>query len=267
MYLKDKMQNREVTVCVTPRGVIDEILESFLVRPSRIQLAYNTFSDIVFDRCRHKDREGVYYVQDQASNLTNEFFAVKNDVSECLGLGEKLLSPNPIRNIWIGQSGSQSSLHFDFYENFHFLLSGEKQWTLMHPTDLPFLYLNYFPQAEWIYVTPQDDPLLTQPEWRIAASAEDIEDKHRFPWLEVNPNNVDETLFPRAANATSFHYVQKPGETLFVPATWHHQVTTTGLCPSIAVNYWHEPHNPNIETNCFMMAQFDRLLREKEHRR
>lgn len=256
-YLKAMMRGKEVTVCVTPLGVVDEIRDNLLVRPQRTRMLYEAFSDVIFGR---REETGVHYVQDTAANLSGEFEAIAGDVGSSMELG-KHLSPEPIRNIWIGQAGSHSSLHFDFYENFNCLFAGTKKWTLLHPTDLPFLYLNYWQQAEWVHANSENPS--DNPQWRIKSKRGAVRDSERFPWLAVNPDDFDLSRFPRASNCSPLHYLQRKGETLFIPALWHHQVTT-GAEPSIAANYWHEPHNPNLATNFIALSLLDRLCRESE---
>jgi jumonji domain-containing protein 7 len=270
-YLRAQMADRDVTVCVTPNGTVDEVYRDMLMRPMTAPMRFGDFLDYSKDSKKKRAVPGKFYVQDQANNLFNEFQPLMQDVPNFGGNHRDAKRGEPggrltlqAVNLWMGEKDCRSSLHFDFYENLNCLISGRKSWVLYPPTDLPFLYLNYYKEARWDW--REGDTQGEVGQWSaLTPPGEGDEDK--FPWLSVDPFLPDEGEHPRSLNAEPIYYEQRPGETLFIPATWHHathitEAPTAGT--SIAVNYWYDVHNKAVETNFAIMAFADKYMREKE---
>lgn len=99
--------------------------------------------------------------------------------------------------MWWGHGPISSVLHTDNVDNLHCLLSGEKRW------------------------------LLTMPGCGWERTGE---------YSRVDPHAVDLKEFPCFANRSWFEAVLKPGDCLFVPHEWAHQVETTGRSISFSIN-------------------------------
>lgn len=67
----------KVTVAVTPNGYADAINNGYFVMPEERQMTVGQFLDILEVP---KSAQGVFYVQKQNSNLTEEFQSVMGDV-------------------------------------------------------------------------------------------------------------------------------------------------------------------------------------------
>ena len=64
----------------------------------------------------------------------------------------------------------------------------------------------------------------------------------------INLDNVDYDKYPKFKNAKPKEVIVGPGDSLFVPAYWFHQVHSS--CRSIAVNFWFDTHsNRDFEEN------------------
>lgn len=130
-----------------------------------------------------------------------------------------------------------STTHRDFYENVYCVLRGEKLFTLLPPSDAP-----------WVSERP----------FRVG--------RHRFDadaqrWVV----DVDEAAPPvnwvdadvsgdLSPHAHPLRVSVKAGETLYLPAQWYHQVEQRGV--TVAVNYWHD-----MAFDCkYVMQQFLRAL-------
>lgn len=106
----------------------------------------------------------------------------------------------PYGNLFIGGAGSCVSLHRDFWST-HTLISqfeGRKQLMLFAPSAAPYLETN-------------DGETL-------------------------DPRAVDEWRFPDFGNATLHHGVLEPGETLYMPPKWYHEIVGLGPSLSLAMN-------------------------------
>ena len=59
-----------------------------------------------------------------------------------------------------------------------------------------------------------------------------------------NPSQVSESQFPLFKHANPINFTLKPGECLYLPCGWFHEVTSNGG-RHLAVNYWCAPPNKN----------------------
>jgi hypothetical protein len=92
---------------------------------------------------------------------------------------------------WIGPAGTMTSLHHDLTNNFIAQIVGRKQVTVLPAAEVGRLY----------------------------------NDNHVFSQIaDLNDPDVDLALYPRLADTTLFHLVLAPGEILFMPLGWWHQV-------------------------------------------
>jgi hypothetical protein len=110
-----------------------------------------------------------------------------------MGLLEKFLTPVKAGMMWIGPAGTVTSLHHDLTNNFIAQLVGRKRLTILPAADVGKLY-NY--RHVFSQITDLDDPSFS---------------------LERYPN---------MAGAHVYEVVLEPGEILFMPVAWWHQVTS-----------------------------------------
>jgi hypothetical protein len=109
------------------------------------------------------------------------------------------------RRIWISSAGTGTPLHRDFSENLLAQITGRKRVILYPPHDTPLLYA--FPSRSHL------------PNFS-AADAERMEDP-RFPLLR---------------EAQRIEVAIEPGDMLYLPSRWWHQVRS--MQESISVNFW-----------------------------
>lgn len=109
------------------------------------------------------------------------------------------------RLLWIGARGATTVLHYDAQDNFLTQVSGRKHITLFPPSEL----------------------------WRL----------YPYPMLSSAPHhsqvNIDapnRSRFSRFRPEQAIEFVLAPGEMLFLPNGWWHQVRS--LDPSISVNFF-----------------------------
>ncbi|KAG6544344.1 hypothetical protein Mapa_014178 [Marchantia paleacea] len=110
-------------------------------------------------------------------------------------------------NLWMSMRSSRSSTHYDPYHNILCVVAGEKKVTLWPPSAAPYLY-----------------PLPIHGE---ASNHSGVD--------MVVPNYNMHPLFKKAVQDAKV-VTLRPGDALFIPEGWYHQVNNTGV--TIAVNFW-----------------------------
>src|SRR5690606_4425904 len=114
--------------------------------------------------------------------------------------------------------------------NMYAVVAGEKHFTLLPPTNFPYLYQKHYPcttyqqksNGDWI-IKPDSPPTTN-------------------PWLSVDPHDVDLKKYPLFKNATPIEVVVKAGEVLYLPSLWFHKVRQKEDSEGkvIAINYWYD---------------------------
>ncbi|XP_014668771.1 PREDICTED: jmjC domain-containing protein 7-like isoform X2 [Priapulus caudatus] len=223
--LRSMFSDKELSVAVTPNGYADAVLGNNFVMPEERKMAFSHFLDIIDKKV---EANGVFYIQKQNSNLTEEFPELLGDVDADIGWATEAFGKRPDAvNFWMGEEQAISSLHKDPYENLYYVISGSKTFTLIPPTDRPFIpYKNYQP-AEY-----HEDSATGK--WEVVT-------KHgldQVPWIPVDPLNPDVERFPQYADANVVTVTVNAGEMLYLPSLWFHHVMQSHGC--IAVNYWYD---------------------------
>ena len=92
-YLRSKVGEKSVTVAVTPNGYADAPLQDRFVLPEERTLKFKEFLDIMKSNegKTEPDELGIFYIQKQNSNLTEEFSELISDTGEyvCITLNTK----------------------------------------------------------------------------------------------------------------------------------------------------------------------------------
>ncbi|KAK7486367.1 hypothetical protein BaRGS_00022415 [Batillaria attramentaria] len=185
-YLRQTIGDLQVTVAVTPNGYADAVNDGYFVMPEERQMTVAHFLDIL---SAQESDKGVFYIQKQNSNLTEEFPALLSDVDEEPAWGTEVFGQAPDAvNMWIGDGRAVTSMHRDHYENLYCVISGWKQFVLIPPTDLPFVPYEVYPAAHYKQV---DDQFIIEPD----------KDTGEVPWIAVDPLNPDLEKYPEFAHS------------------------------------------------------------------
>lgn len=120
-----------------------------------------------------------------------------------------LMPPGVAMRLWIGNE-SHVACHYDAYENFACVLAGRRRFTLYPPDAISDLY-----------VGPIDFTLAGQP---VSIAAADRDHPERYP------------RFARA-EARKLVVDLAPGDALYLPKLWWHQVEATAPF-NIMANFW-----------------------------
>lgn len=120
-----------------------------------------------------------------------------------------LATPDATPRIWIGNS-TRVSTHYDVSSNVAVVVAGRRRFALFPPE-----------QAVNLYVGPLDVTIAGQPVSMVDLEAPDLD---RFPRF-------------RGAQATMRVAELEPGDAIFVPSLWWHDVKAEGPL-NVLVNYW-----------------------------
>ena len=120
-----------------------------------------------------------------------------------------IATPDATPRIWLGNA-SRASSHYDISSNIAAVVAGKRRFALFPPE-----------QARNLYVGPLDVTIAGQPTSMVDLEAPDFE---RFP------------RFRQALDAMVVAELE-PGDALFVPSLWWHDVRATGPL-NVLVNYW-----------------------------
>lgn len=145
-----------------------------------------------------------------------------------------------LTNLWLGKGATTSPLHYDEYENLLCQVSGTKQLLLFPPSDYPLLEYVARPKGMLAYKWPNG----------FERAPLDAAAKARKVLFAASINLMHPSASQAAALAQSHPMVctLQPGETLLLPAYWHHEVHSHAAAaapaeqgePSlnVAVNFW-----------------------------
>lgn len=120
-----------------------------------------------------------------------------------------LPTPGAVPRLWLGNA-SRISTHYDMSDNLAVVVSGRRRFALFPPE-----------QAANLYVGPLENTVAGQP-----TSMVDLE----HPDLGRHPRFADALATMQVAEL-------EPGDVLFIPSLWWHDVRATGPF-NVLVNYW-----------------------------
>lgn len=112
-------------------------------------------------------------------------------------------SPPLSTNLWFAAAGHLTPLHYDVYDNFLNQIIGRKKVTLFSPSDKEYL---------------------------CTSSEGDTQNP------VVNPFEPDYERFPHFRRATPIEFIMEPGDTLYQPAGWFHQIESLDV--TVSVNFF-----------------------------
>ncbi|CAO2816844.1 unnamed protein product [Amaranthus hypochondriacus] len=239
-YLCQSLGSAKVSVHLTPNGRADSLVPHPEDSSSRCFASAHvecmSFPD-AFRLITNPRENGnvVAYAQQQNDCFRTEYPVLASDCDTHIDWASEALGSLPEAvNLWIGNDLSETSFHKDHYENLYAVVSGEKHFVLLPPTDVHRLYIRPYPAANYSY--RQDTG-----EFKL-----ELEDPVRHvPWCSVNPypsqgrEEKEHEDYPLYFNGPKpFECTVKAGELLYLPSMWFHYVKQSPR--TIAVNYWYD---------------------------
>lgn len=225
-YLRQKAGQTLVSVAVTPNGFADAVNGDRFVMPEERRMTLSQVLDIIQGKVEKRGGSGVYYVQKQCSNLLQELPELTSDLDTHISWMSAALGKDPDAvNFWLGEEAAVTSMHKDHYENLYCVISGEKHFLLLPPTDRPFIPYGLFQPA--VYHQREDGrfEIIDQ-------------DGDKVPWIPLDPLDPDLTRFPEFGSASPLRVTVRAGEMLYLPSLWFHHVRQSH--GAIAVNFWYD---------------------------
>ncbi|KAJ7944002.1 JmjC domain-containing protein 7 [Quillaja saponaria] len=251
-YLTQAISSTHVSVHLTPNGRADAIvpfnnnqaesppLQCFASAHVELMPFAEALSLITSSSSESSSNlKVVAYAQQQNDCFRSEYSELGSDCDPHIPWASEALGCLPEAvNLWIGNHHSQTSFHKDHYENLYAVISGEKHFLLLPPTDVHRLYIRNFPAAYYSYSRETKEFTL------------ELEKPTRYvPWCSVNPYPSPESKesemskFPLYFNGPEpFEFTVKAGEILYLPSMWFHHVRQSpdDRGRTIAVNYWYD---------------------------
>ncbi|XVE59862.1 hypothetical protein DITRI_Ditri05aG0081300 [Diplodiscus trichospermus] len=240
-YLSTSLSSSLVSLHLTPNGHADALVP----RPFHPSLCFvsahvqSTPFPQALDLIRQRPNHLVAYLQQQNDCFRTEYRELDSDCDGHIPWASEALGCLPEAvNLWIGNHLSETSFHKDHYENLYAVVSGEKHFLLLPPTDVHRMYIREYPAARYSYSEESGE-----------FGLEFEEPVTYVPWCSVDPypatgsEEQERLKFPLYFNGPKpFKVTVKAGEILYLPSMWFHHVRQSpgdGGC-TIAVNYWYD---------------------------
>lgn len=165
-YLCAQLAHHSISCHFTPDGRADAVVEGLGYGDGAQEAAeMGNVREFVFasalvealpfpealDHVLRSSGEGsVAYLQQQNNCFPLEFSPLSGDADGDIGWASQALGCKPEAvNLWIGTHDSVTSFHKDHYENLYAVVSGEKHFTLLPPTDVHRMYVKNYPTAHY----------------------------------------------------------------------------------------------------------------------
>lgn len=130
-----------------------------------------------------------------------------------LGGGRSSPPTPPEVNLWIGSAGSTAAMHYDTSHNFHIVLHGTKRFVLRPPS---VALAGLYPSVHPYY-------------------------------RQLRPGARG------LGGDDSVEAVLGPGQVLYIPAYWFHEVTTVSTVPAVALNIWTRSEEFSVSEKAFAL--------------
>lgn len=239
-YFKDVMGNEEVTVAITPDGMADAIVDHKFVYPLEEK---HKIADVMHWMEEHSQRRStersmhecagcneVWYLQLQNGSLDLEYQTLQKDIpaaglkfaSVLSNLGDQISDVPPLTNIWVGNHRSITSLHHDPFENLYCQVLGSKTITLYPPQEWQTFHESNVPTYKYARTSK--------------GTLEQIDQDCQLRWTQLSNDGR------YTSGRRQYQVTLNPGDCLYLPALWFHQVTQGTLDGDICVsiNYWYD---------------------------
>jgi hypothetical protein len=198
-YFKSAIGVAEVRVEVSQTNYFPSVYgqDSTQIKRHTRQMAFDVYADAISAGNNAADK---YYMSEEL--LVDKFPILAADVEFPAFLDRRLHITN---SLWFGPAETITPLHYDIVYNISAQVWGRKRFTLFSPDQLSYLYP--FPKHTEI-----------------------------AHFSRVNIKRPDFAAFPEFNKAQPIECTLEPGEMLYIPPFWWHQVES--LDPAISLSYF-----------------------------
>jgi len=206
-HLEERVGDRMVSVAASPTKVFHYGSKDF----SRMQTREMRFRDVIRHIAAAADQSGerLYIMEQQQAGRRLSFAEAYPELADDLVLPPGIETGELLQvNLWVGEAGNVTPLHFDIENNFLAQIIGRKRVTLFDPGQTGYLY----PNGSRSCLNNTSQVQLLAPDF----------DRH-----------------PRFRQARGVECIVNAGEMLFIPPFWWHQVES--LDPAVSINFWWKP--------------------------
>ena len=153
------------------------------------------------------------------------FYLEYNALHQYLGRELRQMAPCPpqasflrplLSNLWLGNGATTSPLHYDEYENLLAQVRGRKELILFPPEDIERLEYRARPKGRLQYEWPRT---FTREPVSVEAAATRV-----IFAASINLTQPDRERREALRRCSPVRCTLQPGETLYLPAFWHHEV-------------------------------------------
>ena len=219
-----------------PESILEQIEfpELVMARPGQVELNMNEIFDLFQNTTRDPKLDNWISAYIEYTRMSSHFEKLKKDAPQIDYFHELILKH---QNIWIGDGQTLGKMHFDEYENALVMVKGSKQFIVYDPRNNYQLYEGHIPEARFS-VTKSDTNL----PYTLKRSG--LQESTSLVMSPVDILNPNYERFPNFKSARPMNCTVGPGQMLFLPSYWWHEVqsypdSTEPL--NVAVNFWYEP--------------------------
>jgi hypothetical protein len=219
-HFKSIAGNTEIRVEISPTNYFPPVHDGPVNMPgSRIEkMTFGQYIDRITSK--RSESENCYFAQQPLDIL---FPQLTNDIKSTDYFEKKRLIST---NLWFAGAGNITPLHYDLAHNLFAQVIGSKRFVLFPPDQSRLLYP--FPKSSSI-----------------------------AHFSRVNVDNPDLGRFPQFQHARPLECILEPGDILFIPIFWWHQVYSLNI--SVSISFWSSPGwtnylNPQAMRLCISSA-------------
>ncbi|XP_065185446.1 uncharacterized protein LOC135816016 [Sycon ciliatum] len=208
-----------------------------VVRPATADVPFSAFMDHITLRERPNKslsriaREGNVSAYLEYTSIPNYMPELEDDILPMPFLPTSMRREH--LNLWLSDGNTLGKLHFDPFDNILAQIDGIKEVTLFSPHHNERMYEGYIPEAKLGYSAEHG---VFQRSHLLESTA-----------LVMSPVDIkkpDLQRFPLFQKARSLKCRLTPGDVLFMPAFWWHEVQSRPSPTAkrnLAVNFWYTP--------------------------
>lgn len=237
-YFKSIAGKTDIRVEVSPTKIFPPVHER-PYKQSGYRIESMTFGQYI-DKITSGDlvAEGYYFAQQPVDVL---FPQLMNDIKPPDYFKKKHLIST---NLWFAGEGNITPMHYDLVHNLYAQVIGRKRFILFAPE-----------QTSLLYPFPKTSPIAH--------------------FSRVKLDDPDPVKFPRFQRAKPLECIVEPGDILFIPTFWWHQVYSLSL--SVSISFWSSPGwfknlNPSamrlhFSSVAIMMRRLKSRMKSRNHKK